>query len=92
MKKGFKETHTKSFEWEYEKEYRLFNLLFPAIPTTKERTITFPDTFFAEIIIGLMTPEQHKKEIIYHAQEKNIKIYQAKKTPFRFEVTREEIL
>lgn len=92
IEKGFKETHTKLNEWEYEKEYRLFNLLFPALPKIETRTIPFPDNFFAEIVIGLSTSEQHKKEIIYHAQEKGIKIYQAKKVPFKFEITREEIV
>lgn len=91
MEKGFIETHTKSFEWKYEEEYRLVKLFFPEIPTDGDRTIVVDNDCFAEVIIGLLTPENEKKEIIKAAKEKNLKVYQAKKVPFKFELGREEI-
>lgn len=92
MIKGFKETHTKAFDWKYEDEYRFFNLYYPNEPTDDDRKVRITNNLFAEIILGIMMPENHKKEIIKLAKEKGIKIYQAKKVPFKFEITREEII
>lgn len=91
MIKGFIETNTKANDWSYENEYRLFNLYFPEIPTKEDRKIIVPDEFFAEIIIGIMTSEEDRTEIIELALKKGIKVYQAKKVPFKFEITKEEI-
>lgn len=92
IKRGFIETHTKSLEWKYEYEYRLFNLFFPKIPTNEDRVRKIPNDFFAEIVIGISTPEKDKAEIIKLAKEKGIRIFQAKKVAQRFEITREEII
>jgi hypothetical protein len=94
---GFTETHIKAYEWQYENEYRLFKLLFPETstdkpPSDKERVRKIPDSFFAEIILGISMPEPHKSEIIKIAEQKNIKVFQAKKNPQKFEITRTEIL
>jgi hypothetical protein len=88
---SFIETHTKSKEWEYEKEYRLTTIFYPEVPTIENRTINIPDNFMAEIIIGLKTPKESRDEIISIAKSKKIKIFQAKKTLFKFEIDREEI-
>ena len=90
-KKGFKETHTKAFDWKYENEYRFLNLYFPKDPTDDDRKVIIPNEFFAEITIGIMTPEDNRNEIIEIAIKKGIKVFQAKKVPFKFEITREEI-
>jgi hypothetical protein len=87
----FKETHTKAFDWKYEEEYRINKLFYPEIPTNEDRIITIPDDFFAEITIGLMMPNEHKNEIIELARRKNIRVYQAKRIPFKFVIDREEI-
>lgn len=97
IENGFKETHCKAYEWGYENEYRLFKLLFPGTltgkpPSDKDRVRKIPDSFFAEIILGISMPEPHKKEIIKIAKQKNIKVFQAKKNPQRFEITRTEII
>mgnify|MGYP000728277769 CR=1 FL=1 len=39
MVTGFKQTHYKAEDWEYEKEYRLTNLFFPNPPTMEQRVI-----------------------------------------------------
>ncbi|MBK9299742.1 MAG: DUF2971 domain-containing protein [Bacteroidetes bacterium] len=98
MKHGFIETHTKAHFWKYESEYRLFSLLFPntdddpKIPTDDDRTRKIPDDFFAEIILGISMQDSHRSEIVQIARQKNIKIFQAIKVPFKFEIAREEII
>lgn len=89
---GFAATHTKSSEWKYENEYRLFKLLFPKAPTDKDRIKLIPDNFFAEIILGISISKDHKNEILKLAKMKGIKVFQAKKVSQKFEITREEIL
>jgi len=91
MVKGFKETHTKAFDWKYENEYRFYNLYFPKEAMNNDRKVIIPNEFFADITIGIMTPEDHKNEIIEIAKKNGIKVYQAKKVPFKFKITREEI-
>lgn len=88
----FKETHTKAFDWKYEEEYRVNKLFLPDVPTDYDRTIKIPDDFFAEITIGLMTPKEHREEIIELARKKNIRIYEATKIPLKFAINRNEIL
>jgi hypothetical protein len=85
------QTHAKSTEWSYEKEYRLAKLFYPKIATTADRIQKIPDNFFAEIIIGINASPQTKAELIQIARSKNIKIYQIAKIPFKFELTRIEL-
>lgn len=59
---AFKMTHYKAKDWEYEQEYRLTKLFIPDIATSEKRTMIIPDDFFAEVIIGLNTPDKHKNE------------------------------
>lgn len=92
IEKNLIETYTKSYDWNYEKEYRLVKFFLPDTPTDDDRTQVVKDDCFAEVIIGLLTPEDAKKEIIKAAREKGLKVYQAKKVPFKFEIDREEIL
>lgn len=92
MEQGFVETHTKAYDWNYEEEYRLFNLFFPKKPSDEDRIKKIPNDFFAEIILGISIPENHKKEILEIASNKKIKVYQAKKVLQKFEITREQIL
>lgn len=89
---GFKQTHTKAYDWEYEQEYRLTKLFVPNVPTTEDRKIQFKDDLLSEIIIGLTTSETSKKEILEIAKNKNIKVYQTKKVSMKFEIFREQIL
>lgn len=88
----FKETHTKAFDWRYEEEYRINKLFYPNEPTIQDRTINISDDFFSDITIGLMTPVEHRNEIIKLARKKGIRIYQAKKIALKFEIAREEIV
>ena len=93
MEKLFKMSHTKAKEWKYEKEYRLTDLLNREgenIPKSRVRPI--PDGFIAEIVIGLMTPQNHKQEILKIASKKSIKVYQTEKVPFKFKIKRTRIL
>ena len=92
MIKGFIETHNKANEWNYENEYRLFKLFFPDVPSKGDRIKRIPNDFFAEIVLGIMVPDDHKKEIVEKAKKKGIKIYQAVKVPFQFKIDRKEIL
>ena len=88
----FKETHKKSKEWSYEKEYRLVKNFYPHKPSIKDRLINIPDSFISELLLGLRISEEDKKQIINIAKQKNIKVYQIVSTPFKFEINRERIL
>jgi Protein of unknown function (DUF2971) len=85
------QTHAKSEEWSYEKEYRLAKLFYPNIPTVADRIEVIADDFFAEIVIGINASQQTKEELIQIAKSKNVKIYQAVKIPFKFELTRNQL-
>jgi len=85
------ETQSKAFDWSYEKEFRLSKLFYPKIPSKEDRTVVVPDDFFSEIILGLNIPEKDEIEIIDIAKAKNIKVYKAKKVPFKFEIDRFKI-
>lgn len=92
MKNSFVETHYKAKDWKYEEEYRMTKLLYPNIPSPKDRIITIADDFFAEIILGFNIPDTDMAEIITIARLKKIKVYQVKKVPFQFEFDRVEII
>jgi hypothetical protein len=66
-------------------------LLFPGIPSTDDRKRFVPDNFIAEVILGIQTPEQDRKEITAVAVKKGIRVYQAVKAPFRFKIDRNQI-
>ena len=87
-KKSFLETHSKAEDWAYEKEYRLMKLFYPELPHESDRIIKIPDDFFAEVIIGLATPNSAKLEIISICKQKNIKCYVTNKIPFEFKISR----
>jgi hypothetical protein len=91
MKTSFFQTHYKSKEWEYEQEYRLGKLWFPKLPTEEDRTVKIPFEFIEEINLGLLISENEKNAILEIAKSKNIRIFQVKKVPFKFELQRFEI-
>ncbi|KOP36887.1 DUF2971 domain-containing protein [Flavobacterium sp. WLB] len=88
---SFMQTHFKSKEWEYEQEYRLTKLFYPNVPTEKDRTIVIPLDFIEEINLGISISEKDKNEIVDFAKNKNIKIFQTEKIPFKFGLTRFQI-
>lgn len=91
MEKVFMETHSKALDWGYEKEYRLVNVFMPNPPTTEERRIIIDNSFFAEIILGLLISERHKKQICKIALKKGIPVYETFKVPFQFMIDRRRI-
>lgn len=94
LKKALTQTRTKAKDWEYEKEYR-FTKLFEFTkdePTDEERTKTIPNNFFAEIILGLNMNKQDKSELINIGRQKGIKVYEATKVPFKFQIDRIEVI
>jgi hypothetical protein len=88
MQTSFMQTHYKSKEWEYEQEYRLTSLYFPNPPTENERTTNVPIEFIEEINLGISIVEKDRNEIVDFARSNNIKIFQMKKIPFKFGLTR----
>jgi hypothetical protein len=91
MSISFEITHTKNKDWAYEKEYRLQKIVYPNKFTREERIIVIPNECFTEIIIGLFFPENDKKIILENADQKKIPVYQIKKVPFKFKLTREKL-
>jgi len=89
IERMFIETHTKAAHWRYEKEYRVTKNFFGL--ANIDRRDYLPEGSITEIILGISMPDNHKEEIKQLAKNKKIKIYQAKKVPFRFEIDREEI-
>lgn len=78
----------KSEDWKYESEIRAINLFFDYEPPEPNRIITLDDNYIKEVIIGLNTPEEHRKEIIKVAQQKGIEIWQTIKADFEFKIER----
>ena len=91
VEKSILRTQNKSKKWSYEKEYRVMKIFYPKIASNEDRTIRFDDDFYAEIILGLNISEKDKNEIVEIAKKKNIKIYQTRKTPFKYLIERYEI-
>jgi len=92
MTRAFTETHTKAYDWAYEREYRAVKTFREGNQSVKDRTITISDDFFAELILGLNISPEHKDNIIKVCQAKGIKVFQAEKVPFQFKIKRFEVL
>ncbi|MBC8753810.1 DUF2971 domain-containing protein [Kordia sp. YSTF-M3] len=90
VKDSFIQMYTKAEEWKYEEEYRL-SILNPDGLTNIERIVKLDDNFISEVILGVSINEKDKNEIIEICKRKQLKVYQAKKIPFRFDITREEV-
>ena len=80
MLKLFKQTHSKSKEWEYEQEYRLTNL-YSNLPKNDERIVKIPSEFIEEVNLGVSISNKNKQDIIQICKNRNIKVYQLHKTP-----------
>lgn len=91
METSFSQTHFKSKEWEYEQEYRLGKLWFPDPPSEEDRTIKIPYEFVEEINLGVLISDNDRNEILEIARAKNIKVFQVKKVPFKFELFRVQL-
>lgn len=85
-------TYTKAFAWNYEKEYRFIKLFFPEAANTDSRKIVFDVSCFAELLIGLRFPTDQVGSVLEFGNQLGIKVYQVKRVPFKFELTREEII
>jgi hypothetical protein len=92
IKHSFIETHTKAFDWKYEKEYRVEKTFYEGIPSENERIVKLPDDFIAEVILGLKVSTKHKERIIKICQKKGINVFQAEQVPFHFKLKRTRIL
>ncbi|RIV73194.1 DUF2971 domain-containing protein [Flagellimonas aequoris] len=88
---SFYQTHFKAKDWEYEEEYRLTKLYFDKPNEEPNRVIILPENSIREVVIGLNTSNEHKKEIISFCKEKTIPVYQAKKEQYEFKLKRELI-
>jgi hypothetical protein len=84
----FTETLTKSLDWTYEEEYRMFINYFPTIPNTEDRIVHFKDDIISEVIIGMNMNEPSKEEIINTCKSRKIPVYQAQKDKFKFEISK----
>ncbi len=84
----FIETFTKSDEWTYEEEFRLYKGFFPNIPLPHDRLFNIPDDFIAEVILGINISDDYKAEICDLCKLKKIPVYQAQKGEYRFEIDR----
>lgn len=91
MLNSFLETHTKSREWAYEKEYRFMSNHFPKELTLADRIKIIPDNFFAEVILGVNISNEDKIEIKKICDYKKIPLFEAVKTSFKFNITRIKI-
>lgn len=90
VKRAFDETHTKAKAWCYEKEYRITKNFMGENPI--QRIDSLPANSIVEIILGIAIDEIDKEEILKVARQKGIKVFQAQKIPFKFEIKREQII
>lgn len=91
METSIKQTHYKSKEWDYEQEYRLTKLFFPNPASETNRVITIPFVYIDEMNLGISISEKDREEIVEIAIKNNIKVYQTKKIPFKFGLSRDLI-
>jgi len=89
FEKGFTITHTKSADWEYEKEYRILKIF---ENSKEQRKLKFLDLCISEVILGVDICENDKNDIIEICKSKNIPLYQAYKKDYKFELSRIQIL
>lgn len=88
VEQSFTQTHTKSKDWEYEREYRLHSTFYPDVATDKDRTVSLPDHFIEEVIIGLNTPADHLSEILNECNKRSLPAFQVKKVAGKFSFDR----
>lgn len=86
IKDTFKASHFKSSDWSYEKEYRLIKFYYPHSPTPEERVVVVPDSFIAEVYIGLNASKETKDEILIATTNRNIKVFQMEKEIGKFKL------
>lgn len=79
---------SKSYEWKYEKEYRLTKLSYPNPLNQKDRIVSVPYEFIEEVNLGLRISETDRKEIIELCKKLSIPVYQLRKVPFHFTLDR----
>lgn len=91
LKRSFIETHSKSVNWRHEKEYRLTKLFYPDEPTNDDRTVSFPDEFISDVVIGCQASEQTINEIINIADRKNIDVYKLEKSNYSYNLIKKQI-
>lgn len=91
MKRRFDKTGVKSFDWRYEKEYRIFINYFPKEPQPYERIVCYPTNAISEVILGIRIGSKNRDEIVSICKQKNLSVYQAKKSAFRFEIEKDLI-
>ncbi len=80
----FIESHTKSYDWHYEKEYRFVKIWHPEIPTFQDRIFEFDDSLVNEVIVGFSISKDNEKEIRDLCCKKNIPIYKIQKSQDEF--------
>jgi len=64
---------------------------YPKEPKPFERIIQVTDDVFSEVILGINISKKDKDEIIEICKRKGIRVYQAIKKHFKFEIDREPI-
>jgi len=87
---SFMKFYTKAEEWRYEEEYRLVISNIYGLADA-DRLMKLNSESIAEVVLGIEFEDGMKQEIMDICRSKKIKVYQAKKVPFKFEITREEI-
>lgn len=80
--------YQKSKAWEYESEIRAMKLFFD---NKSNRILTLFDNNIKEVVIGLNTPQNNRKEIIEIAKARGIQVWQTIKSDFEFKIERYEI-
>lgn len=83
--------YTKAKDWNYEKEYRLFNISHLNLFDDEKRKIRIPDKCFADIILGLTFDETKINDIKKALQKKKIPVYKIEKVPRKFKLSRKRI-
>ena len=91
MQTAFEHSHTKDYNWKYEKEYRYFSNLFILGKGNNSRIIVLDRKCFKEIIIGLRFPVGDIEKISRYAKKLEVPIYKIIKSNDSFKLKREPI-
>jgi hypothetical protein len=87
----FQRSHTKAIGWKYEKEYRIFSIIFPAVFTKENRLIQINDQCFKSLFVGLNFPDKDLPLIIDLANELKIPLFKISLIPNKFKLGRIQI-
>lgn len=80
--------YTKAKDWNYEKEYRLFDISHPDTFIEEKRKVIIPDKCFSDVTLGLTFDETKIDGLKKNLKKKKIPFYKIEKVSLKFKLKR----